>query len=125
MPKAKSITLYACAIDYDNIFCFCPHPNCRQQLHYYRSNGDISNRKVRTQNHCYMAKSPERACIVITDATLRTSINFYRNGSYVFSKRKFKQTEINFLNDLYKKQKDENEDGQIKTVKIPIQVCFD
>ena len=46
----NTFKIYACAVDYQYIYTFCPNPKCRQQLHIYRSNCDISDRKFKITN---------------------------------------------------------------------------
>lgn len=104
MPKKKLFKIYACAVDYQYIYTFCPNPKCRQQIHIYRSNGDLSNREFKYTNHCYMVDSPEHIQLCIVPATKRSSVTHYRNGSFIFSDRKFKNTHP----DNIKKVEEEN-----------------
>lgn len=101
MPKKKSkpmFKIYACAVDYQYIYTFCPNPKCRQQIHIYRSNGDLSNREFKYTNHCYMVDSSEHIQLCIVPATKRSSVTHYRNGSFIFSDRKFKNTHPDNIN---------------------------
>lgn len=92
----NTFKIYACAVDYQYVYTFCPNPKCRQQLHIYRSNGDISDRKFKITNHCYMVDSPEKIQVCITPATKRSGLTHYRNGSFIFSDRKFKSSHPKF-----------------------------
>lgn len=130
MPRKKKqqqekLKIYACAIDYQYIYTFCPNPKCRQQIHIYRSNGSLKDREFEYINHCYMVDSPEYITLCVVPATKRSSVTHYRNGTFIFSDRKFRNSHPNVIkkNNLIKKHIQNSK--KKTTIKKNLVVTFD
>ena len=78
-------------IDGIHIYVFCPDINCPSKCHLYGSSADLTNRIENRTSHCPLAKDTNLR-IHITSMTIRNSLNFYGNGTFSISKRKFNKT---------------------------------
>jgi len=86
--KEEKIVQAIC-IDYYHIYVMCNNPDCKEHIHIYGSNKDVSNRKEFRASHC-LHEPNEILGIRIDSTTKRAVLKYYPNKSITISIRKFK-----------------------------------
>ena len=89
MENKKEKIVQAICIDFYHIYTLCCHPDCKEHIHIYGSNKDVSNRNENRASHCLYCPN-EEISIRIDDTTKRADLKYYPNKSMTISKKKFK-----------------------------------
>jgi hypothetical protein len=89
IEEEKEKIVQALCIDYYHIYAVCCHPDCKEHIHIYGSDKDVSSRMEFRASHCLYCPN-EIVGIRIDETTKRAVLKYYPNKSITISKRKFK-----------------------------------
>jgi len=89
IEEEKEKIVQALCIDYYHIYAVCCHPDCKEHIHIYGSDKDVSSRMEFRASRCLYCPN-EIVGIRIDETTKRAVLKYYPNKSITISKRKFK-----------------------------------